>query len=57
MANLYVKRRDTDEIIWTVDLHGKTGRAAERVAVGLLFNMDIDTYYIDDEEVDYEEED
>ena len=55
MANLYVKRLDTRETVSTIDLHGKTGRAAERVVSGLLRQMDTETYFVDDDEVEYPE--
>jgi len=53
MANLYVKRMDTLEIVSTIDLHGKTGRQAEKVLRGLLRQIDTEIYYVDDDEVDY----
>ncbi len=53
MANLYVKRFDTREVVSTIDLHGRTGDRAEKVLRGLLRQMDTETYFVDDDEVDY----
>ncbi len=52
MANLYVKRIDTGETVRTIDLRGRKGDAAEKVVMGLLRNMDRETYFVDDDEVE-----
>ena len=56
MANLYVCRVGTQERVHTVDVHNKTGRAVEKVMLGMLRNMDTDNYYIDDSEIPQEGE-
>ncbi|KKM18579.1 hypothetical protein LCGC14_1664310 [marine sediment metagenome] len=57
MGNLYVKRFDTREVVSTIDLHGKTGDQAERVLRGLLRQMDTETYFVDDSEIEYPDDD
>jgi len=51
MANLYVRRLDTREIVHTVDVGNKSESQVERVLRGMLINMNTDEYFIDDDEV------
>ena len=50
MANLYVRRLDTQEIVSTIALRRTDSRYVEKVMAGMLINMDTDTYFIDDSE-------
>lgn len=51
-VQLHVKRLDNDEIVHSVDVTGKNQHRIEKCMLGMLRQMDTDTYYIDDSETD-----
>lgn len=55
IPNIYVKRVGTDEIVHTVPYRGAfvalTERAIETTVRGLLRNMNLDKFYVDDTEL------
>lgn len=52
-ANIYVKRRGTDEVVSQIPVSLPTSeRTLERVMMGLLRNMNTDQFYADESEVD-----
>lgn len=56
MADLVVRRLGNDEEIHRVKIHDLSERSVEKVMRGMLRNMNIEEYYIDDSEVDRERE-
>ena len=51
VACIYVRKIGTDEIIHTVELHHLNEAYIDRVLNGLYHKMDLDRFYVDDNEV------
>jgi hypothetical protein len=51
MANVYVRDFKTRSIVDTIPTN-KTGSALEKMLVGLMRNMDLDRFFVDDSECD-----
>ena len=52
MISLYIRRISNNEIIKTIPLQYTSERYVEKVMRGMLRNMNIDAFYIDNSEVD-----
>lgn len=48
---VYVKRLDTREVVSEMEVNPLTTGQHERFMLGLLRNMDTNSYFVDDEEV------
>ena len=55
MANVYVREIGTDIKVKTIPTE-KRGRALERMIDGLMRNMNLEDYYVDDSEIEEEED-
>ncbi len=49
---LHIREYDTDKIVHSIDITGKSQCSIEKIMLGLLRRIDTDTYYIDDNETD-----
>lgn len=53
IANVYVKRMGTGEVVHTVPVDLPCSeRSQERMVMGMLRNMNLDEFYVDDDELD-----
>lgn len=51
LAHLHIKRMGTDETVKSIGLTSLSERYVEKVTMGLMRNMNLDSYYVDDSEV------
>lgn len=48
---LHVIRLGTEEVVKTLDMTGKTDRQVEKIERGMLINLDLENYCIEDIEI------
>jgi hypothetical protein len=51
MVNVYVRRMVTGEIVKTIDVRRPSERNHEKFLMGLMRNMNLEDYWVDDSEV------
>lgn len=49
-VNIYVRVKETDEIVETLDVTHKSPSMRDRVVRGMMINLNHDEYYVDDSE-------
>lgn len=54
VAKVYVRRLGTREIVKEIEVGNPTPRTHETFMLGLLRNMNTDSFYVDDDEVRFE---
>lgn len=52
--NIYVRTMD-GTVVRTIDVTGRSPRMATKIVLGLMRNMDLDNYFVDDSEIDQAE--
>jgi len=52
LAHLHIKQMGTDEVVKSIGLTSLSGHYVEKVTMGLMRTMNLDSYYVDDSEVE-----